>query len=179
MSLLTLLNQSEPPEPPPATAGAIEIGLQGVFRSRVNLQGVFQHKVTLAGEFRETVTLQGRWGEMTAEEQNLKFWAGNDVVLRIPVVDENGVVKDLTGADMTWFLGRTPDAPLVLTKASPTGITTEGAATGGIALVILSDIDTAPLYGTYYHELKVTDGDDFQTTVTAGWITVHLSGLSS
>ena len=109
--------------------------------------------------------------------QNFEIYAGDDTKLGITVTDANGNPVDITGADIIWEAKRSEaSATTVLAKNTATGggiAITDGP--NGVFEVTITDTDSAPLVGLYYHKSVVTLTDDTSTVLT-GVLTVLALG---
>lgn len=98
------------------------------------------------------------------KNQNFEMNAGDSKKIIVPVVDEAGILLDLTGAIVRWRLGRGPSIPPLLEKESPAGITIEGTR----FVITLEPADTQLLKGKFYHEAELTEIDGTVSTVMIG-----------
>jgi hypothetical protein len=109
---------------------------------------------------------------MPATNQNLTVYAGNDVTINIPVLDDSGNKVDLSGATVRWWMGKSVTATgtsIFLEKISPATITIDIATDVDTAVIALHRADTKTIKpGTYYHECEVVDSSGNVTTVTTG-----------
>ncbi len=115
---------------------------------------------------------------MTFERQNLMedIYAGNTVDITVTIYEDEQktVVKDLTGAEITWSLF-TDDNRILLTKSSvDSGITAPTPGNGQCIVHILPP-DTTHIYGTFNHMLNVVDANDDESTVLTGKIRIFKS----
>lgn len=103
------------------------------------------------------------------------YVAGDDVLLRFAVVDENGDPANLTGTDVRFAAvkaERPQPAAAISTESSPsTAIVTVTDLTGGLFEVDIDALDTADLLGTYRFEAELTDASGDVATVGRGHIT--------
>lgn len=110
--------------------------------------------------------------------QNFEIVSGNDKVITVPVLDENGAVVDLTGATIVWAVAINEKSKRrVFEYTSPTNITILAPATDGVFRIDVQDTDTEPLSigrirTDYYHEARVTSAAGSKTTVMIGTMTV-------
>lgn len=115
---------------------------------------------------------------MTKDNQNFRMYQGEDKLLEISVLDEDGNAKDITGATITWILATSPDAAAAeVTKSTGgSGVSITNAA-GGVFQVTLDGSDTTSLEGNYWHEAEVEDTSGHDNTVTTGYITIKASQI--
>ena len=87
--------------------------------------------------------------------QHLEVAAGEDRTLTLKGRDASNAVKDLTGATISWRVGRAPQNPSSDTPIfSKTGTVT-GASTGTFTVPVAA-ADTIDLDGDYRHEAWCT-----------------------
>lgn len=116
---------------------------------------------------------------MTEVQQNFALYQGQDRIVQISVVDEDGNPKTMTGATPTFQLFYDPsddlgDAILVITGGDITIISIDGTDDG--VQISFGDSDTENLaIGRYYHEVWVTDPGGNDTPVCTGWVTIKPS----
>jgi len=112
---------------------------------------------------------------MTKYNQDFKMIQGEDKVLEITVVDENGSAKAITGATITWSLARAvDDTPLITKSTGGSGISiTDG--NNGVFQVTIGDTDTNDMNGAYIHEAEVVDTSGRKNTVLFGTIQIQKS----
>ena len=101
--------------------------------------------------------------DITASDQ---WFIGSPKNLVITCYESDGKTKlDLTGMSLTWMLKASLndlDADAITEKTTSNGITLTSPTTG-VCTVIVSGSDTVDLDpGTYYGELKQTNGDVLQ-----------------
>lgn len=76
--------------------------------------------------------------------------------IAITIKDEAGVIVDITGFAISFYIAAHIDATPIITKTVGDGVViTDG--TNGLVTVTLSDADT-DLRGTYYFECSAVDG---------------------
>lgn len=81
------------------------------------------------------------------------WFIGEDKSLVFTVVDSAGVVQNITGWTIEWYLSLEEGSPAILTKTAT--LTTPAS---GICTVTVADTDTDPLApGKYFHMLKRTN----------------------
>lgn len=89
--------------------------------------------------------------------QDKWFVSGDDLLLTIMGMLDNGVPIDLTGCTVVFQIKRTVDSTVLVNKATMgSGINIIDPLKGVIE-VELTHTDTAPLEGKYVYELKITD----------------------
>ena len=107
---------------------------------------------------------------MTEYNQDVEMVAGDSKIIEVTCRDDAGVILVLTGFTVRWALADDTGTLLVEKDNIPAG---EGGVTitnavGGIFQVELETDDTEDLYGEYYHEAEIEDGDNNLLTVTKG-----------
>ncbi|KAA3645342.1 MAG: hypothetical protein DWQ07_12810 [Chloroflexi bacterium] len=121
---------------------------------------------------------------MTKEDQNIeKFYAGDNKIIKIPVVDEDGQPFDMTSATAEWVLKENPwDTTALISKSTASGITFSSfQGTNDQVEIALVPADTATLITEeqdgkrFYHECEVTDTGGKVATVATGYITIKRS----
>ena len=105
------------------------------------------------------------------------MYAGDTVVLNVSAKEADGSVLDLTGLSIMWAMGRSNNSTALLSKSVGHGVTIVNAQNGEFR-VTLAQNETATLNGSYYHEIRVADGDtssvilagslEFTPTITKG-----------
>lgn len=105
------------------------------------------------------------------------YVAGDDVLLRFAVVDEDGIAANLTGTDIAFAVVkavRPQPAAVISSEGSPvTAVVTVTDLTGGLFEVEIDAADTADLLGTYRFEAQLTDTSGDVATVGRGFITFN------
>ncbi len=110
------------------------------------------------------------------------LFSGEDKILPIKVLDEDGAQVDISGCTIEWSLRRHPfstGTPLI-SKTTASGITIRNPQTGadkGYFDVRLQTADMASLVGVYHHVALVTDPTLNKTVVIEGWATIKKSGI--
>lgn len=103
--------------------------------------------------------------------------AGDTIQIEDTVVDSEGDLKDLSGADIVFGLAAYPGESVIVEKTITGGGVSITDAAGGVLQVTLQPSDTESLGspdGTeYYYEIEVTDSDSITQTVTTGTITLQ------
>jgi hypothetical protein len=111
---------------------------------------------------------------MGTVKQNFEMWAGDAKTVAIAVTDAAGAVVNLTGMTITWSLSRHPSkTPALVTKTIANGGISVPTPTTGIFNVSLVAADTSALDGLYYHEAKIRDAQNADTTVATGYATIN------
>lgn len=106
-------------------------------------------------------------------EINFEMVAGDDKVLRIPILDTNGDPYSLVAAlNVRWWNAKKVSSAPIIQKSLGSGIAIEGMPVDGVVLVTLNSADTAALHGDYYYELEVIDSAGKVGTVLRGTQTV-------
>ena len=103
-----------------------------------------------------------------------EYTAGDDFLLTVTVVDENGDAVNISGATcrftLTPWFKRTAVVSTEVTPATATATITSEA--GGIYTVAIAAADTEDLLGVYYVESEVEDSAGDIVTVHRGQITI-------
>lgn len=107
---------------------------------------------------------------MSVDKQNATIYAGDDAVLSIAIVDENGKPLSVSGASFAWILAASAGATATLSKTLSSGIVVTHALSGYVS-VNISHTDTTGLLGPMWHQLVMTDGSGDVSTVTTGTLT--------
>lgn len=106
---------------------------------------------------------------MATTGQNAEIYQGDYHELIITVVDEDGVVADLSGYSAVWCLYGQTEGNIVLTKTTSDGIT----ITGGQITIELENVDTENLTPRIYgHQCEVEDIMGRHSTVTTGYVKI-------
>lgn len=113
---------------------------------------------------------------MTVENQNISFYTENDVGLVAVIYDDTGAYKDLTGAEISWFLYNGNTNEIVVTKTTASGIDILDAQSG-MLLISIEPEDSANIKpGNWYrHEIYIVDGSGNKSTVTTGYVEIKRS----
>jgi hypothetical protein len=103
---------------------------------------------------------------MTTRNQNFKVYRANSLLLSVPLTMADGSPYDPSiDVEMKWRLTRTsasPEEEALSRKEIGSGIT---KVTGGIEIALNpEDTDFEP--GIYYHELKIWDTGDVDSSMT-------------
>jgi hypothetical protein len=111
-----------------------------------------------------------------AEESHITEWyVGEDKVFPFTIYQKTaaGVLtttpQDITGWTLRWDLRRSDTAadPVVLTKATPTGVTID-PGTGGTGFVTVLDTDSDTLAPNAYRHALKRDDANFETILSYG-----------
>lgn len=100
---------------------------------------------------------------------NDSMHSGDTLVAEVPIVDEDGVAVDLTGAAATYRIADSAHGTVHVEKAEGAGI----VLAGDTATITLAPADTAELSGWYYHELEIIDTLGNVSTVFAGVLEIR------
>ncbi len=85
------------------------------------------------------------------------WFIGDDRVVKFVVKDPAGVVIDITGWSLAWYLKTTAGGKILITHTTGSGVTITDA-TNGLCEVAVADTDTSGLdVGGHYHVLKRTN----------------------
>lgn len=113
---------------------------------------------------------------MTLENQNIDFYTQNKVGIVVTIYDESGAYKDLTGAEISWFLYDGNTNEVILTKTTASGITILNALNGTVLISIEpEDSFNIKPANWYKHEIYVVDGSGNESTVTTGYVEIKRS----
>ena len=105
---------------------------------------------------------------MTATNQNLIIYIGDDGDFDADIYDENGDLLTVTGATALWVLKTEAGETATLQKTDGSGITISGSS----VTVTISDTETSALTeGRYFHALSLTIAGKTRT-VFAGSVEV-------
>jgi hypothetical protein len=118
---------------------------------------------------------------MTATNQNISIYAGDDTELSMSLFQSDGVTPlDLTGAVVNWALSSAYNVqfPLVEKSSAIPGQVTITDIPGGLVSVFLIPADTADMGGQpYYHEVEVVQGGT-SVTVLTGSVTINETAIT-
>ena len=105
--------------------------------------------------------------------QNFEVVSGNDKVINVTVLDENGAAVDITAATIVWAVAKRADSKnTIFFYTSPTFITILDPLLGTFRINV-QDADTEPLSAQdYYHEARIVSSSGQRTTVMIGTMTV-------
>lgn len=109
--------------------------------------------------------------------QNFEVVSGNDKVINVTVLDEDGNAVDLSGSTIVWAVAISEKSKsTIFSYTSPTNITITDASAGKFR-IDLEDTDTealsiARIKMDYYHEARVVSSGGKKTTVMVGTMTV-------
>ena len=110
---------------------------------------------------------------MAKINQNIDLYQGETKKLVFTVVDDSGVVVDLTGCAATWVLAKAVDSDdIILTKSTTLGTI---VIVGNTFELVLSKSDTVDLLGNYYHEIRMIKVDLSEAVVATGNLIVKKS----
>lgn len=93
------------------------------------------------------------------------MYAGDTVVLNVSAKEADGSVLDLTGLSIMWAIGRPNNSTALLSKSVGHGVEIVNAQNGEFRVTLTKD-ETATLNGSYYHEIRVVDGDTSSVILT-------------
>jgi hypothetical protein len=118
-----------------------------------------------------------------AIQTNLEMWAGDKRVLEYTVVDDDGVVINLTGYDLYWSLRQDQRSEgALISKDNVVG------GSGGVAItdasagefsVTLDPVDTTAMAGIYFFEAHLEDESDNPVTVSYGFLSIRSAVMST
>jgi hypothetical protein len=103
--------------------------------------------------------------------QNYEIFSGDTAVFNVVVYDENGAVKDITGATARFVMVRKIGQTPVVDLTTAAGIVLTDPTNGALRITVQAGI-TAALSGSYRHELEVTDVAGRVSTVAFGTVAV-------
>lgn len=103
-----------------------------------------------------------------------EYHAGDALHINVPIYDDQGARKDITGASAEWFLTSLEDQTTRIVEKSVAngGITLTNPANGELVIQIATG-DTAALSGIYHHRCRVTDSAGRRATVFVGEIEIE------
>lgn len=115
---------------------------------------------------------------MTEERQDISedFYAGNSKDLRVTIKDDNEIVVDLTGAELTYALF-TDEHKVIFRKSSIIGPSEIDVPTpaNGVCIVHILANDTILLKDIYRHQLSMVDASGNSSTVMVGKVHIFAS----
>lgn len=100
------------------------------------------------------------------------LWSGDDYNINIHVLNSHRRAKDISGSTLKWLLAVNERCSPLLTKTEGSGITMIDPAEG-LAILAIDSSDTEDLAGSYYHELKLIDGDGNIRTIAYGRVEIQ------
>jgi hypothetical protein len=110
---------------------------------------------------------------MPALNQHVAIWAGDSLIIHIPVKDAAGGNAVLLGATARWWAAKTAfakGADAFVKKAIGSGVQIVGSE----LIITINPADTDGIdAGVYHHEAEVVFGDGSVSTVTTGNFVVH------
>ncbi len=123
---------------------------------------------------------------MSVQNALIEMFSGDSKILRYTVKDGSGAVIDITGAAFRWGLFKLDTDESTPTAKNSTVLTPPGEKTVGSGIVItdaangvlevtLDPADTAPLKGSFYHEIEMILTET--STVAFGQIDIKRDGL--
>lgn len=108
---------------------------------------------------------------MTEERQDISedFYAGNSKDLQVTIKDAEGVVVDLTGAELTYALF-TDEGKVKFIKSTNVGAAEIDvpSPTNGVCIIHILTLDTILLKNIYRHQLSMVDATGNSSTVMVG-----------
>lgn len=113
---------------------------------------------------------------MTYENQDITdhFYSGNSKTVLVKIDDQDGNLKDLTGAELTYvIMDRKDYSDIKLRKSSANGDSEIKVISLGYCEIYLKPADTINLYGKFRHHLNVVDADGEEETVFTGLVEIH------
>lgn len=116
---------------------------------------------------------------MTKTQQNFTLYQGQDRTIQIPVVDEDGAAKTMTGGTPTFYAFDDPsdaltDAIISIADGDITIISIDGTDDG--VQIVFEDADTESVdVGDYFWEGWVADPAGNDNPVATGWLTIKPS----
>lgn len=119
---------------------------------------------------------------MTVEKQDIKedFYQGDYKAIEVSVFADKQLtqVKNLTGAEsIDWALTHRKDGTIYIQKSTfdgDTSIEITDAANGKV-IVYLRPVDTASIYGTFRHQMQITDVNGKPECVMTGTVNIFRS----
>jgi len=115
---------------------------------------------------------------MTAFNQDFDLYAGDDEAPIFTVTDGSGNAINLsTASEIEWFCYKDKSLAAALKKFKSTGgVTFVTTGIDGKIYVNISNVDSAPLDGWYFHSAIVTDANGNKTTFEVGRLAVLQHG---
>lgn len=111
------------------------------------------------------------------ETSDEAFIAGDSVVIRVTVKNEDGSVKDLFQADASFAMAEFPGADPVVSKTTAENDMEIADEVNGEIEISLVPSDTKTLVASesksYYYEVEVKDNNGDISTVSTGQITIQ------
>ena len=113
---------------------------------------------------------------MAATGQNFTIYQGDDnVPIQFTIVDDAGVVLDVSTAQFTWALAKKLRGVPLVTKTLADDVNLSDP-TNGVIQIVFRAADTENIHGEYQHELvMVLDGETL--TVAVGTVTIEYSTI--
>lgn len=110
-----------------------------------------------------------------AINQNLDLFAGDEILIKIPIKDAAGGIVPLPGARGFWFLESGLTA--LISKDETTGVVIAADQTTGVFTmsVPLTRADTQALAGVYRIRARIVDTNGRLITISSGQATIHPS----
>jgi hypothetical protein len=110
---------------------------------------------------------------MPAVSQDITAYAGDTLIITIPVLDGSGANVNLAGAGASWWMGKNATATgtdVYIKKSLGQGMTLTDNTAGLYTLAItLAPQDTENLTaGTFYHEAAVIDANGDIARISLG-----------
>ena len=104
---------------------------------------------------------------MYCRSQNFQMFAGDDLRIIVPVVDERTREPiDISQAtSIKWSVARTVGSTPILTKELDNGITINNSTS---FFFDITNIESSDLTGAYYHEAEVITSQGYVYTVLSG-----------
>lgn len=106
---------------------------------------------------------------MAITKQNVKTYAGDDVIINVSITDETAAPLDITGATFAYVIAGDEGGTAIVTKTVGAGIVVTSALTGLVSIHV-SHTDTSGLLGAYWHQIVMTDTGGNLSTITTGEI---------
>ena len=109
---------------------------------------------------------------MPALTSSLSYVAGDDVLIRFTVTDQDDVAANITGTTPRFaIVNAVTGVAVVGTETSPaTAVATITDGPNGVFTVAIDDEDTEDLRGTYRYQAELTDVSGGVSTVATGFI---------
>lgn len=115
---------------------------------------------------------------MTKERQDINedFYQGDVHDIQVTIYNQNGTLKDLTGAELTYALFRDDGKnPTLLFQKSSEDVSQIEVTGTGVCLVHLVPPDTFNVYGTFRHQLHLVDATGYAGIVMSGKVEIFRS----
>ena len=114
--------------------------------------------------------------EILTTKENLNVFRGDSKTIEKTLTDEDGVIVDLTGAELRFSVKKDrflDDTDALISKSSPSSGITITDATGGKFKVLVDAADTDLEAREYEYDIQLKDAGDKVTTIFTGIFTIE------